>query len=71
MKIDTNEPTCPICGGTLIPISLYNVEDLDTNTIAMSVVGTCTHCGNRYEWVEYFTYKGHANIQPTNTIKIQ
>jgi len=65
MMINTNEPTCPTCGGTLISISHYDVEDLDTGTIAMSVVGGCDHCGNTYEWVEYYAYKGHADIKPT------
>lgn len=65
MMINTDGPTCPTCGGTLIPISYYDVEDSGTGEIVISVVGNCNHCGNQYEWVEYYSYKGHANIKPT------
>ena len=46
MMINTNEPTCPTCGGTLISTSHFDVESMDNGQIAMSVVGVCDHCGN-------------------------
>ena len=38
MMINTNEPTCPTCGGTLISTSHFDVESMDNGQITMSVV---------------------------------
>lgn len=57
--IIADEPRCPTCGGTLISTSHFDVEDIG-GKLAMSVVGMCDHCGNQYEWVEYYTYLGCA-----------
>ena len=65
MMINANEPTCPTCGGTLISTSHFDVESMDNGQIAMSVVGVCDHCGNQYEWVEWYSYIGHNSIQKT------
>lgn len=55
----------PTCGGTLISTSHFDVESMDNGQIAMSVVGVCDHCGNQYEWVEWYSYIGHNSIQKT------
>ena len=68
MMINTNEPTCPTCGGTLISTSHFDVESMDNGQIAMSVVGVCDHCGNQYSWYEHYTYQGVSHVRQ-NEIK--
>lgn len=65
MLINTNAPKCPTCGGELVSISHYDACVMENNILAVSVVGGCDHCGNQYEWVEYYTYAGYASVQPT------
>ena len=65
--LNTHEPTCPTCGGTLISTSHFDVENMDNGQIAMSVVGVCDHCGNQYEWVEWYSYIGYNCACYSNT----
>ena len=65
MLINTNEPTCPTCGGTLESKSFYNIEADESGNIVANVIGFCDNCGNRYEWEEHYAYKGFANVEKT------
>lgn len=63
MMINTNEPTCPTCGGTLIPDSHYDIEIEEQSSIIVYQVGCCDHCGNEYRWQEHYAYKGFSDVK--------
>lgn len=62
MMINTNEATCPTCGGTLYAHAHSNLEMLDNGDIVVTQVGTCDYCGNKYEWDEHYAYKGYSDV---------
>lgn len=63
MLINTQEPTCPTCGGTLMPTSHADLTIDEINGIIVMMVGTCDCCGNRYQWNEHYAYKGYSDVE--------
>ena len=62
--LKTGKVICPTCGGEVVEFDNIDIE-VDTSTVYLFKVGKCDHCGNQYEWVEWYSYIGHNSIQKT------
>ena len=62
--LKTGKVICPTCGGEVVEFDNIDIE-VDNTTVTLFKVGECDHCGNQYEWVEWYSYIGHNSIQKT------
>jgi uncharacterized protein with PIN domain len=57
----TNFPTCPHCGGELIPIS-YDDFDAESGYITVTIYGECDTCHKNFSWGEEYEFTAAYDI---------
>lgn len=56
---------CPICGGIVRAVDTLDSE-WELGRYYDTVEGTCSDCGNSWQWIEVYTFDHEEGIRPIN-----